>query len=103
MISKVEPVFGHAQSTVGIVSVQWEYAMRFALWRAGKDKTPVSKTVFAPMAAAPSAASPQPQPGDLDLRVIWQALLRRKRSIIIPTLLAFVLSLIVVNLITPRY
>src|SRR5437868_2016711 len=75
--------------------------MRFALWRAGKDKTPVSNTVSAPMAASPSAVSPQP--GDLDLRVIWQALLRRKRSIIIPTLLAFVLSLIVVNLITPRY
>ncbi|MEH6950274.1 exopolysaccharide transport family protein [Nitrobacter sp. NHB1] len=75
--------------------------MRFALWRAGKDKTPVSKTVSAPMTAAPSAVPLQP--GDLDLRVIWQALLRRKRAIIVPTLLAFVLSLIVVNLITPRY
>ncbi|ABE63253.1 lipopolysaccharide biosynthesis [Nitrobacter hamburgensis X14] len=73
--------------------------MRFALWRAGKDKTPVSNTVSAPMPAAPSVSPP----GDLDLRVIWQALLRRKRAIIIPTLLAFALSLLVVNLITPRY
>ncbi|WP_438275147.1 GumC family protein [Nitrobacter sp.] len=74
--------------------------MRFAFGRVGKDKTAVSNTVSAPKPASPRAVS---QPGDLDVRVIWQALLRKKRVIIIPTLLAFVLSLVVVNLITPRY
>jgi uncharacterized protein involved in exopolysaccharide biosynthesis len=74
--------------------------MRFAFGRVGKNKTAVSKTVAAPMPASPGAVS---QPGDLDVRVIWQALVRKKRAIIIPTLLAFVLSLVVVNLITPRY
>ncbi|WP_438277523.1 GumC family protein [Nitrobacter sp.] len=74
--------------------------MRFAFGRVGKNKTAVSNKVSAPMPASPVAAS---QPGDLDVRVIWQALVRKKRAIIIPTLLAFVLSLVVVNLITPRY
>ena len=41
--------------------------------------------------------------GDLDLRVIGRTLMRRKRWIIIPTLLAAGLSLTAVNLITPRY
>lgn len=75
--------------------------MRFALKRVGKDKTLVSNAASAPKPA--SQGSVPPQPGDLDVRVIWQALLRKKRAIIIPTLLAFVLSLVVVNLITPRY
>jgi succinoglycan biosynthesis transport protein ExoP len=74
--------------------------MRFALRRTGKDKAPV--TVSAPMPAA-SKASPRPELGDLDLRAIWKVLLRRKRWVIIPTLVAFALSLLVVNLITPRY
>jgi uncharacterized protein involved in exopolysaccharide biosynthesis len=60
----------------------------------------MSKPVFAPVAAPPSVA---PAPGDLDVRAIWKALLRKKRVIIIPSLLAFVLSLAIVNLITPRY
>ncbi len=75
--------------------------MRFALGRAEKGRTPVSSAVSAPAPASPDPASPQT--GDLDVRLIWQALLRRKRAIIIPTLLAFVLSLAIVNLITPRY
>ncbi len=41
--------------------------------------------------------------GDIDLRLIGQALARKKHLIIGPTLLALVLSLAVVNLITPRY
>src|SRR5690242_1206817 len=82
------------------VSVWREYAMRFALWRKGMDRKPPSNMVSAPVAASPSAAPLQP--GDLDVRAIWRVLLRKKRAIIIPTLLAFVLSLAVVNLITPR-
>ena len=74
--------------------------MRFGLGRR-VDRTAVSNAVSAPVPASPDPVSPQT--GDLDVRVIWQALLRRKRAIIIPTLLAFVLSLAIVNLITPRY
>src|SRR6185437_2578380 len=83
------------------ISVRREYAMRFALWRSGKYRKPLSNTVSAPVPAPPSVAPPPP--GDLDVRAIWRALLRKKRAIIIPTLLAFVLSLAIVNLITPRY
>jgi uncharacterized protein involved in exopolysaccharide biosynthesis len=52
---------------------------------------------------AASETLPNPESGDLDLRSIWRVLLRKKRLIIIPTLLAFALSLLIVNLITPRY
>ena len=41
--------------------------------------------------------------GDLELRVLGQALARRKRWIIVPTMLAAVLSIAAVNLVTPRY
>ena len=41
--------------------------------------------------------------GDLDLRALGQALVRNRRWIIIPTLLAAVLSITAVNLVTPRY
>jgi succinoglycan biosynthesis transport protein ExoP len=81
--------------------------MRLVFWRAGKDKadnekalveTAVSKPV--PASAKPSAASLS---GDLDLHALGQALVRQRRWIIIPTVLAFILSIAVVNLITPRY
>ena len=48
----------------------------------------------------PAAA---PATGDLDLRALGQALARKKGWIIIPTLLAAVLSVAAVNLVTPRY
>ena len=41
--------------------------------------------------------------GDLDLRVLGQALLRHKNWIIVPTLVAAALSIAAVNLVTPRY
>jgi uncharacterized protein involved in exopolysaccharide biosynthesis len=75
--------------------------MRFALGRVGKDKATVSNAAVEPM-PEPTSVAPS-QPSDLDVRVIWQALVRKKRAIVIPTLLAFVLSLAIVNLITPRY
>src|SRR5258708_5647178 len=87
--------------------------MRLAFWRAGKDKAPVQKAVEAqPTAAeAPPATlktatttfKPAPASGDLDLRTIWQALQRKRSWIIVPTVLAAVISLSVVNLVTPRY
>ncbi len=41
--------------------------------------------------------------GDLDLRLIWNALVRNKAWIIIPTAIVAALSFAVVNLITPRF
>src|SRR5438477_805039 len=79
--------------------------MRLALWRAGKHTTPVQRVVAKPapdpaIAYRPAAA---PLSGDLDLRALGQALLRKRGWIIVPTALAFVLSLAAVNLVTPRY
>ena len=51
-------------------------------------------------AAAPEPAAPS---GDVDLRNILPALGRKKHLIIGPTLLALVISLAIVNMITPRY
>ncbi|WP_029586221.1 exopolysaccharide transport family protein [Bradyrhizobium sp. URHD0069] len=76
--------------------------MRLAFWRAGKDRGLVARVVSKPAPATykPAAASLS---DDLDLRALGQALLRKRGWIIIPTLLAFVLSLAAVNLVTPRY
>lgn len=50
------------------------------------------------------AAGGAPAAGDdLDLGVIWRALVRRRMWIALPTLLAFVGAFLIVNLITPRY
>ena len=54
-------------------------------------------------ARAPVAPAASPELGDVDLRAIWDALVRKRMWIIGPTALAFVLSLLVVNIITPRY
>jgi succinoglycan biosynthesis transport protein ExoP len=81
--------------------------MRFAFWpAAGKLRDMVERVIPKPVLvadkpvvrpAAPSIA------GDLDLGAIGRALARKKRWIIIPTLLAAALSVVAVNLITPRY
>ncbi|HEY4204618.1 MAG TPA: exopolysaccharide transport family protein [Xanthobacteraceae bacterium] len=57
----------------------------------------------APSPALASSPAPASEAGDLDLRAIWQALVARKRFILIPTLLAAILSTVAVNMITPRY
>jgi uncharacterized protein involved in exopolysaccharide biosynthesis len=85
--------------------------MRIPFWRSGKG-VPVEKA----KSSAPTVAIPAPKPvaaprvapaasdfGDLDLRAIGQALNRRRSWIVVPTLLALVLSLAAVNLIPPRY
>jgi len=76
--------------------------MRLAFWRAGKDPALVRRAVPRPAPATdrPAAA---PLSGDLDLRVLGQALVRKRGWIIVPTVLAAVLSIAAVNLVTPRY
>jgi polysaccharide biosynthesis transport protein len=102
--------------------------MRLAFWRAGKYRTLVQRAIARPVApVGPKPLSNEPVPnepifnrpvftrpladkpaaafesGDLDVRALGQALLRNKNWIIIPTLVAAVLSIAAVNLITPRY
>src|SRR5260370_13972513 len=76
--------------------------MRLAFWRAGKDKARVQRAVAksAPASYKPATAA---ESGDLDLHMLGQALLRKRGWIIVPTVLAAVLSIVAVNLVTPRY
>src|ERR1700761_1451480 len=73
--------------------------MRLAFWRSGKAVATPADPVVAP-AIDSQVAAPA---GELDFVAIGRALALKKRWIIIPTLLAAVLSVIAVNLITPRY
>lgn len=81
--------------------------MRFAFWPvAGKLREMIEPIIpkSAPVDDKPVVRSAAPSiAGDLDLGAIGRALARKKRWIIIPTLLAAVLSVIAVNLVTPRY
>jgi succinoglycan biosynthesis transport protein ExoP len=81
--------------------------MRLPFGRAGKDtagpEEPVVRTAIstpAPVTSKPAAAS---ESGDLDLRTLGQALARNRGWVIVPTVLAAVLSIATVNLVTPRY
>jgi uncharacterized protein involved in exopolysaccharide biosynthesis len=76
--------------------------MRLAFWRAGAEEALVqgASSVPAPVTYQPAAAS---ESGDLDLRAMGQALARRRGWIIVPTVLAAVLSVTAVNMVTPRY
>lgn len=68
-----------------------------------------SKTVTAVVPPVEASPAPPPAPvapaelGDIDLRAIWRELVRKRAWIIVPTGLALLLSLIAVNMITPRY
>src|ERR1700680_4869482 len=76
--------------------------MRLAFWRAGKNGTRCEGAVTtSPPATYKSVAVTMS--GDLDLRVLGQALMRKQSWIIVPTLLAAALSITAVNLVTPRY
>src|SRR4051812_26379639 len=89
--------------------------MRLAFWRAGKDKAVVQRAIPkpAPAVSKPVGSSPLAGPlvakpaasesGDLDLRSLGHALTRKRRWIIVPTILAAVLSAVAVNLVTPQY
>src|ERR1700704_4964160 len=80
--------------------------MRIPFWRSGEG-VPVETAKIAapaPKPVAVSKASPAASDfGDLDLRAIAQALNRKRSWIVVPTLLALVLSLAAVNLVPPRY
>jgi uncharacterized protein involved in exopolysaccharide biosynthesis len=76
--------------------------MGLAFWRAGKERAAVEKALSgpAPVTYETAAAS---ESGDLDLRAMGQALARKRGWIIVPTVLAAVLSVTAVNMLTPRY
>ncbi len=77
----------------------WECVMRvpFAgLWKKADTERATGPREARPVEAVAST-------GDLDLRLIGQALLRRKAWVIVPTVLTLVLTLVAVNLMTPRY
>src|SRR6202042_3793988 len=73
--------------------------MRLAFWRSGKAVALPADPNVAP-ATASQVAAPA---GELDFVAIGQALSRKRNWIIIPTVLAAVLSITAVNMITPRY
>ncbi|MGY8633818.1 exopolysaccharide transport family protein [Bradyrhizobium sp. 14AA] len=92
--------------------------MRLAFWRAGKDKAVIERAVSKPKAEAapktelkkiearpePVVAKPAPvESGDIDLHALGAALARKRGWIIVPTVLALVASVAIVNLVTPRY
>jgi succinoglycan biosynthesis transport protein ExoP len=76
--------------------------MRLAFWRKDNERVQAEQPVArpAPALVKPSAATTS---GDLDLRALGEALKRKRGWIIVPTLLAAVLSITSVNLVTPRY
>jgi tyrosine-protein kinase Etk/Wzc len=79
--------------------------MRFALWRRGKEATPAGTILAQPAPAGAEIELPAKTafPGDIDVRAFGHALKRGRRWIILPTVVAFVLSVVAVNLIAPRY
>ncbi|MGY0573592.1 GumC family protein [Bradyrhizobium sp. RDM12] len=87
--------------------------MRLAFWRAGKDKAVIERAVSKAklgtkprVEARPAAVVAQPAPaesGDIDLHALGGALAHKRGWIIVPTVLALVVSVAVINLITPRY
>ncbi|HWZ37985.1 MAG TPA: exopolysaccharide transport family protein [Bradyrhizobium sp.] len=76
--------------------------MRFALWRKAGEKAQAETPVAKP-APAPVEAVAVSQSGDIDLRSLGDALSRRRSWIVVPTVLALLLSVAIVNMITPRY
>jgi succinoglycan biosynthesis transport protein ExoP len=75
--------------------------MRLAFWRTGNDKARVQQAVS--KAAPATYKSTAPLPGDLDLRTLRQALVRKRDWIIVPPVLAAMVSIAAVNLVTPQY
>ena len=81
--------------------------MRLAFWRSGSGTSaegkPTEERVVSKPAPAAYASTVGSIAGDLDLHALGQALLRKKRWIIVPTLLVALFSIAAVNLVTPRY
>ncbi|MDE2379434.1 Wzz/FepE/Etk N-terminal domain-containing protein, partial [Bradyrhizobium sp.] len=83
--------------------------MRLAFLRALREKA-AAKWVApkaAPAVVKPRQRVEKPAPdagsGDIDFRLLGRALARKRGWIIVPTLLALVLSVAAVNMLTPRY
>src|SRR5579872_2861096 len=74
--------------------------MRLAFWRSG-EAAAVARHSSAP--AAERAVVALGDGGELDFPAIGQALVAKRNWIIVPSLLAAVLSVAAVNMITPRY
>jgi polysaccharide biosynthesis transport protein len=74
--------------------------MRLAFWRSGKSAAAVARPSSAPAAKEASVAL---LARDLDFQAIGKALAGKRNWIIVPTLLAALLSVAAVNMITPRY
>src|SRR3977135_1821165 len=80
--------------------------MRLAFWRAGKVKAAEQRAIPkkpAPAVGYEPAPAASSESGDLDLRALGQALARQRGWMIVPAALALVLSVVAVNLVTPRY
>src|SRR5258708_6761158 len=80
--------------------------MRFALWRKGKEEAQAEVQAEAPTAKpapAPAKVVAAAPSGDIDLHAIGGTLSRKRGWIIVPTVLAAVLSIAIVNVITPRF
>ena len=73
--------------------------MRLAFWRSGKAVAAPADPQIPAVADRPATAPV----GELDFVAIGQALARKRNWIVVPTLLAAVLSITAVNMITPRY
>jgi len=73
--------------------------MRLAFWRSDKPAIAPTEPKVTPAAHRPVAAPA----GELDFVAIGQAIARKRNWIIVPTILAAVLSVVAVNMITPRY
>src|SRR5580698_9885691 len=76
--------------------------MRLAFWRSGKAEAVPADVADAKATPAADRLAPA-QIGELDFVAIGQALSRKRNWIIIPTVLAAMLSITAVNMITPRY
>jgi uncharacterized protein involved in exopolysaccharide biosynthesis len=86
--------------------------MRLRFWQSDKASVPPAQVAAAPAAPdAPPKPAPAPAPaadpagglGDLDLRLVWNALLRKKAWIIVPTAVVAALSFAAVNVMSPRF
>ncbi|WP_024506791.1 exopolysaccharide transport family protein [Bradyrhizobium sp. ARR65] len=77
--------------------------MRLAFWRGDGNKAEAREAVETPAPAPELKPVMSVTAGDIDLRALGEALARKRTWIIVPTVLATVLSVAVVNVITPRY
>ena len=77
--------------------------MRFALWRRAKQEEEAETVVVAAAAPTPAKVVMTTAAGDIDLRALSDALKRKRGWIVVPTMLALLLSVTAVNLITPQH